>query len=202
LNIHLLNIWRLMMSPMVPLPLTIEHALLGYLNQRPMHGYEISQHLANSEGLGAVWRLKQSQLYALLSKLEEKGYITATIEPQDARPPRKVYHLTEEGKITFMKWIQSPVLHGRQIRLDFLAKLYFARRVDISLAKALIERQREVCYGWLDELHSSDPLLPSEGDSSYEWLVNQYREGQVQATLKWLDLCWDTLVEGLSIKDS
>ena len=65
------------MSPMVPLPLTIEHALLGYLNQKPMYGYEISQHLANSEGLGAVWRLKQSQLYALLSKLEEKGYITA-----------------------------------------------------------------------------------------------------------------------------
>jgi len=191
-----------MMSPMVPLPLTIEHALLGYLNQKPMYGYEISQHLANSEGLGAVWRLKQSQLYALLSKLEEKGYITATIEPQDARPPRKVYRLTEEGKNTFMKWIQSPVLHGRQIRLDFLAKLYFARRVDLSLAKALIERQRETCYGWLDGMRSDEPQPASRGDPSYEWLVNQYREGQVQATLKWLDLCWDTLVEGLSMKDS
>ena len=75
----------------VNLPLTTEHALLGFLRRRPMYGYEIHQQLTHPTGLGLVWRLKQSQLYALLAKLEEAGYVTTTIEPQETRPPRKIF---------------------------------------------------------------------------------------------------------------
>src|SRR4051812_40584710 len=97
------------MSPMVRLPLTTEHALLGFLRQQPMYGYEIHQQLSESAGLGLVWRLKQSQLYALLGKLEQEGYIVATLEAQDARPPRKVYRLTGSGHLAFLEWVQTPV---------------------------------------------------------------------------------------------
>src|SRR5258706_15088282 len=48
----------------------MEYALLGLIRARPMHAYELSQQLASGEALGRVWRLKQSHLYALLSKLE------------------------------------------------------------------------------------------------------------------------------------
>ncbi len=47
------------MSPMIKTPLTIEHALLGFLRQRPMHAYEIHQTLLRAEALGLVWHLKQ-----------------------------------------------------------------------------------------------------------------------------------------------
>lgn len=69
--------------------LTIEHALLGFIYEQPTHGYDIYQQLAAQTGLWQVWRLKQSQLYALLTKLEENGYITADVQSQAARPPRK-----------------------------------------------------------------------------------------------------------------
>src|SRR5438093_383044 len=62
------------MSPLLRQPLTVEHALLGFLQQQPMHGYEIYQHLAGLAGLGLVWQVKQSHLYALLDKLEADGY--------------------------------------------------------------------------------------------------------------------------------
>jgi PadR family transcriptional regulator AphA len=187
---------------MVTHPLTIEHALLGFLNQRPMHGYEIGQHLADSAGLGAVWRLKQSQLYALLSKLEEKGFIFATIEPQEARPPRKVYQLTERGRMIFLNWVQSPVSHGRQMRLDFLAKLYFARGVGLPAAKALVDQQRETCRGWLSDLQIRAGRQRVKRGFSYEWLVSQYRVGQVQATIEWLDKCWAELIDASATDDS
>jgi PadR family transcriptional regulator AphA len=76
------------MSPMVKLPLTIEHALLGLLRRGPMHAYEMHRMLLQSEALGLVWRLKQSQLYALLGRLEEAGYVAGVVEAQPARPPR------------------------------------------------------------------------------------------------------------------
>ena len=85
------------MSPMVKTPLSMEHALLGFVRQRPLHAYEIHQTLAQAEALGLVWHLKQGQTYALLARLEEAGYLAATIEPQDLRPPRKVLHLTPAG---------------------------------------------------------------------------------------------------------
>ena len=39
------------MSPMIKQPLTIEHALLGFLRQQPMHAYEIHQTLMRNEEL-------------------------------------------------------------------------------------------------------------------------------------------------------
>src|SRR3712207_428899 len=114
------------MSPMVKLPLTLEHALLGFLWQRPMHAYEIHQMLKEARALGLIWHLKQSQLYALLARLEEEGYITSITEPQGTRPPRRVMHLTSQGREAFQRWLVEPVAHGRDFRQEFLAKLFFA----------------------------------------------------------------------------
>ena len=58
------------MTPMVRRPLGVEQALLGFLTGRPMYGYEIHQCLSQPAGLGRVWRVKQSQAYALLARLE------------------------------------------------------------------------------------------------------------------------------------
>lgn len=175
---------------MIRSPLTIEHALLGFLRRQPDHGYEIYQQLSDPAGLGLVWRIKQSQLYALLTRLENKGYIKATVELQAARPPRKVFELTTAGYNAFLEWVQSPVAHGRQLRLDFLAKLYFARRE--GLASRLIEQQRATCGEWL--MAQQEQANALEASQPYDWLVHRFRVGQIQAMLDWLDVCEQTLV--------
>jgi PadR family transcriptional regulator AphA len=179
------------MSPKKRLPLTIEHALLGFLREHPQHGYEIYQQLADPDGLGLVWRLKQSQLYALLAKLEAQGYIAATIEPQEARPPRKVFHLTASGRDAFLEWLQSPVPHGRQLRLEFLAKLHFAQREGPEFAARLVEQQRATCRDWLSDQHQEAASLRHK--YPYQWLVHQFRIGQIEAMLAWLDTCEQVL---------
>ncbi|MBI3942613.1 MAG: helix-turn-helix transcriptional regulator [Chloroflexi bacterium] len=178
---------------MVRMPLTTEHALLGFLRQQPMYGYEIHQQLSESAGLGLVWRLKQSQLYALLGKLEQEGYIVATLEAQDARPPRKVYHLTDAGHRAFLEWVQTPVPHGRELRLDFLAKFYFARREGSAVALKLIAGQRAASASWL-EVQQAQAVAMQESHP-YEWLVCRFRIGQIQAILDWLDTCEQLLPE-------
>jgi DNA-binding PadR family transcriptional regulator len=176
-------------------PLTIEHCLLGFLRREPMHGYELHQRLADPAALGGVWRLKQSQLYALLARLEEEGYVSATLQPQDARPPRKVYRLTRTGRDAFQDWVRAPVPHGRQIRLEFLAKLYFARQAGRATARQLLERQRAAGRDWLAAQQARAAEVRAA--RPYAWLVCQFRIGQIEAMLDWLDACEKNLPDRL-----
>lgn len=180
------------MSPLRQSPLALEHALLGFLRQSPMHGYEIHQRLSDPAGLGAVWRIKQSYLYALLTRLENEGLIAiAILEAQDFRPPRKVFALTAEGEQAFLHWVQSPVEHGRDVRLNFLVKLFFARHEGNEAVVRLLERQRLACHNWLNDQEEAAAVLVET--KVYQWLVSQFRIGQLQAMLDWLDTCERTL---------
>ncbi len=183
------------MSPLTSSPLTVEHALLGLLRRQPAHGYEIHQRLADPAGLGLVWHVNQSHVYSLLTKLEERGYIEATIEEQGARPPRKVFHLTAQGTSVFLGWVQTPVEHGREFRLEFLAKVYFARREGEGVARRLLDRQRELCRTWLADLHAEAEGL--RDTRPYDWLVHQFRVGQIESMLDWLDICQQTLLDAV-----
>src|SRR5215216_1909843 len=157
------------MSPMVKQPLTIEHALLGFLRQQPMHAYEIHQTLMRNEALGLVWHLKQSLVYVMLERLEAEGFVTASLEPQGSRPPRKILQLTPDGQATFAEWLVTPVAHGRDFRLEFLAKLYFASQDDPSNTATLIATQQVACRDWLADLREQADALNEVRD--YDWLV-------------------------------
>ena len=173
------------MSPMVRQPMTIEHALLGFLREKPLHGYEIHRRMSDPEGLGLVWRIKQSQLYALLGKLEENGYVTSELESQGNRPPRKVYSLTNSGSAMFMEWVKNPVQHGREMRLNFMVKLFFARIEGKAVVAQLIDNQRDQCAQWLELVEIS-----SEGETkSFQNMIEWFRAGQIEAMLVWLDRC-------------
>lgn len=156
-----------------------------------MYGYEIHQQLSAATGLGLVWRLKQSQLYALLTKLEYQGFVATTIEYQETRPPRKMFELTETGHQAFLDWVQQPVEQGRKLRLDFLAKLYFARAEGTAVVTQLIDHQRQACRNWLRQLQEETETL--RYSQPYDWLVHKFRVGQIEAILAWLDTCQETL---------
>lgn len=166
----------------------IELALLGFLRQKPLHGYAIHHRLSDAAGLGPVWQIKLSQLYALLGKLEDAGYISATTELQENKPPRKIFHLTGDGRDAYLAWVQRPVDHGRALRLEFLVKLYFARREGEDAAVHLLAAQRAKCHEWLAAEQEMIHCDVANG-RQYSRLVHQFRVGQVQAMLDWLDLC-------------
>jgi DNA-binding PadR family transcriptional regulator len=167
--------------------LTIEHALLGFLNERPMHGYELYQQLTSTGGLWQVWRLKQSQVYALLARIEEKGLVSAELQPQRSSPPRKTYSLTGAGSSAFAHWLASPVARGREMRIEFLAKLYFALRMGPPAADRLLERQAAACAAWLVDLNRRP--LPAPQEEMFAYAVQQFRLNQVECFMAWLTEC-------------
>lgn len=175
----------------------VEHALLGLLRARPMHAYEMHQQLVQAEALGLVWRLKQGHLYALLARLESAGLIAATTETQGTRPPRRMLALTPAGEEAYAAWLAAPVAHGRDFRLEFLAKLYFAAREGPAAVRALVDRQRAACAGWLAELRAQARAV--EAERPYDALVLEFRAGQMAAILPWLARCEAVLAGSASV---
>jgi PadR family transcriptional regulator AphA len=179
------------MSPMVRRSLTIEYALLGFLQQGPMHGYQLHQQLNDPDGLGRIWRLKQARLYALLDRLEEDGHISSSLQQQENRPRRRIFQMTAQGQNAFQEWLSTPVQTPREMRQEFQAKLYFSQLAGCEASLLLIAVQRQVCQQWLAS-HK-----PSANDNaiekSYAWLVDEFRIGQIQATLDWLDISQEKL---------
>jgi DNA-binding PadR family transcriptional regulator len=175
------------MGTSAPAPQGLELALLGLLRTRPHHAYELHQELQRHEALGIVWRLKQGNLYALLAKLEETDYLASTLEVRGTRPPRKMLHLTARGHEAFMQWLEQPVGHGRDFRLEFLAKLYFAAQEGETAVGTLISRQRAACHAWVADLERQVQAISPE--HPFERLVLQFRASQLEAILSWLDTC-------------
>jgi DNA-binding PadR family transcriptional regulator len=152
-----------------------------------MYGYEIYQRLMAGAELGLVWNIKQSQLYALLARLEQDGMLSSTVEQQGVRPPRKVLAITARGAAAFDAWVRSPVDHGRDFRMEFLAKLYCAREEGEPVARELLSAQRGATTERLEELRARAAALDPAG--SFDWLVARFRVSQLEAALAWLDLC-------------
>ena len=169
------------MSPRQKEPLTYEHALLGFLLETPMHAYALHQRIIHSP-LGQVWHIKQSALYAMITRLQELSYITVSADTDDARGKRYL-SITDEGVAIFRIWCQSPVDHLRDIRIEFLAKLYFTLRCYPNLAPHLLNMQHRACLSWLAQLST-----PKQTES-YITMVYTYRRGQIEAALRWIEEC-------------
>ena len=167
--------------------ITVEYALIGLLRQQPMHGYELHQQLVQRSNLGSVWHVKQSMLYAILSRLEDEGLVWASVEEQGLRPPRRLLHVTPHGEAAFHAWMARPVESGRSFRLEFLAKLYFARQEGSASVGRLVECQQASLTEQVGRLRSAlDALATSVG---FDRLVLLFRVGQLEAMLTWLEEC-------------
>jgi len=167
-------------------PLSIEYVLLGFLEQSPIHGYDLYKKITSFDAISLVWNIKQSQLYALLERLEAEGLILSTLIPGDSHPDRKQFHITSVGRQTFYAWRNSPVQHGRDIRMEFLAKMYFALLAGPEAALELIEKQKTACFEWLSVFQNDE--MNTNDEQVYERLVFNYRAMQIQATIEWLEM--------------
>lgn len=162
-----------------------EYALLGLLREGPGHGYRLAAAFAPEGRLGPVLRLKMSQMYAYLHKLERLGWLTAHDVPGTVRP-RRVFALTPDGERAFDDWLVRPVEATRDVRLDFLVKLAFAIERDPAAAAALVRLQRNATSARLTRLRAQAAEAP--GDRlNLRGLALGHRIHQTEATLAWLE---------------
>ncbi|MCF8119787.1 MAG: PadR family transcriptional regulator [Deltaproteobacteria bacterium] len=157
-----------------------EYALLGALMSGPRHGYEILQFLES--GLGPAWRVSPSQLYVLLRRLKDQDWVSSSIKTQDTRPSKRVFSITPEGETHFLKWVRRPTDHVRDLRIEFLAKLFFLKDLGLEGGEALVNAQ----IALLEQVNKGFTQKRQGEKDPYKRLIYGFRITTLTGWLKWL----------------
>jgi len=165
-----------------PSSFPMEQALLGFLMQGAAHGYALHQRA--EEELGRIWYMGMSNVYATLKDLEEAGHVESTLD-EESYPPRKVYAITPVGRAAFLAWVRDPVEAVRDIRVEFLAKLYFYHTLELDDALSLLRAQAALCRERLEELEQR-----AAGSSDrFGCIVSDFRRRRILSSIEWLRAC-------------
>jgi len=161
----------------------VHFIILGFINEEPMHGYQIYKYLTDPQGIGLVWKIKVTNIYGLMDVLEKSELIEAVEPPSTNReyPPKKYFGITPTGKEQFEAWLKTPVKHGREIRQVFLAKVYFSQKQGEQAFQNLLTDQINECKTWLKNINRS-----SQYEHEFNRVVLSYRTMQIENTIAWL----------------
>jgi len=157
-----------------------QYLILGLLLMKEQHGYDLHQHLSST--MGRAWYTGKSHMYALLTRLEASGYILSRTKRQEPKPPRKIYRITPEGRRVFEQWVSTPVQRIRDLRLEFLTKLFFIRNLGLFNTDNLLSAQADLCTERLETLKTQ--LARTE--DPFDRLVYDFRISQIVAVIHWL----------------
>jgi PadR family transcriptional regulator AphA len=173
----------------------LKYALLGFLNCGSNTGYELKQTMDQSTG--HFWHAKQSQIYTTLKKLEQDGLINSHPEPQERRPDRRVYTITEPGQKQLHQWLLQPLTKLDTTKQSLLLKLFFSGNLaketlltQLRLLRNLHERQVELYKtetpDFIDEKIKS--CQPEFGQDLYLWeATRRFGESYETMYISWLD---------------
>jgi DNA-binding PadR family transcriptional regulator len=127
--------------------MSLEHAILGFLNYSPETGYDLKKEFDLS--VRHFWPADQSQIYRTLSRLADKGWVSMTVVKQADRPDRKVYSITEEGKTELHRWLGSslPVSEHRNAEL---IQVFFAGQLSDAQILEIFESEAKKVLAVLD----------------------------------------------------
>ena len=165
----------------VPYRNPAEFAVMGALDLQDSHGYKLVAFL--QENLSGICWLGRSQIYALLSKLEQERLTVHERIEQSNLPSKKVFRLTQSGRNELHQWLTAPVSNLRDLRIEFLIKLFFARFRSEDTEMVLLSEQLQVCKSKRSRLIElrSGPLNRIDQEAL------EYRISMAQAACVWLE---------------
>ena len=160
-----------------------EFALLGFLILGPSHVYDLHQRFVSE--LGHVWHLSQSQAYAILNRLENRGDISAQVIEQEKLPARQILRITELGRRRFFEWLELGIGRtARSIRLEFLTRLYFTQLHRPENIAQIHKAQSAEIESTIDRLESLLEHLPP--DQVFNRLSLNLRLQQMRLIQNWV----------------
>jgi len=159
-----------------------KYAILGLLNQKPMHGYEIKKEFEKS--VSYIWSINVGQLYTLLKKMEGENIIVKKEVPQENKRDKIVYEITDAGRNELQEWLSIPILN-RQTKDEFYLKMMFLAQVGKEKATMYIDEQIEV----MEKQCETFKAMKTDHGESMEKFMGLLLEASImhfEVDIKWL----------------
>ena len=85
--------------------MALEHALLVSLREHPAAGLELARRFDRS--IGFFWSATHQQIYKVLRRMEDAGWVVSRTQAQDGRREKNVYTVTAAGERALAQWVQE-----------------------------------------------------------------------------------------------
>src|SRR3954471_24378853 len=172
----------------------LEFAILGLLQQSPMHGYELRKELAAV--LGGLRSISYGSLYPALKRLQAAGYIASdeptprALLPADApaltgRRGKVVYTITAEGKERFHELVSSTGPEAYDDENRFGVHLAFFRHTAADVRLRILEGRRRTVERQRDRLMDSLRRTQEKLDR-YTLELQRHGLDSVDREVRWL----------------
>lgn len=150
-----------------------------------MSGYDVK---AMFKGLS--WLIdtpSYGSLYPTLHTLLEDDLVTVDVEPNEGKPPKKLYTITDAGRRALKLWLQEPSSQDLSIKA-FVRQLIMAESLSQDELKAHLARRRTQVISYLDSAREDDQEAAKDADKDLgQRLVHDYSAAIARAELAWLD---------------
>ena len=135
--------------------------VLGFLNRKPMYGYEIIQ-FTKMHALDVWAGVKMPSIYKALQRLEVKKYISGKQVVEGNNPPRKVFTITKKGIQYFREILKYFLGSKSELNVDFwMAISFMAKGISKELFLQLLDQRMDKIITHIKH-HKEECDLPEE----------------------------------------
>jgi PadR family transcriptional regulator, regulatory protein AphA len=181
--------------------MTLEHAILGFLEREPMTGYDLKTRCFDAAA-GHVWTADQAQVYRTLERLSERGLVRSRVVPQRGKPDRRIFRITPKGREALLSWLRKPQTVSA-VRDPLLVRVFMASDLSDSEISGLLSEAREDYQARLETLRvEAAAPVPScaardeRGAALYRMTLGAAMSA-TRAVIDWIDDCAERVSSGL-----
>ncbi|MFI8287979.1 PadR family transcriptional regulator [Streptomyces sp. ms191] len=120
--------------------MALEHAILVSLLEKPGSGYELARRFERS--IGYFWTATHQQIYRVLKRMENDGWVDVRDVPQQGRPDKKEYSVADLGRAALSSWLHEPI-EPESVRHDLAVKIRGAAFDDPAALTDEVERHKQ-----------------------------------------------------------
>jgi len=151
----------------------LEHAILGFLDYRPLSGYDLKAMFEAS--VKHFWPADQSQIYRTLARLSDTGLTRIELVEQTDRPDRKVYHITDAGREELHRWLTGEPAPSCE-RIASLVQIFFAGGLSDDEVLSMLRRHAERNRSVLERLraipaHDKPHVIDASAKDKFFWML-------------------------------
>lgn len=179
----------------------LKHTILGLLNYQDMTGYDIDRWL--QKPISFFWHAQTSQVYKELNVIMNHHWVECHVEVQEGKPNRKVFSITDEGRIELTRWLgDADLTEIMKYKNPLLIKIFFSGNIDLGSTMRLLEKYIAECNTIIASMNEDTRNIPGyeeqfqSEDASFYWgMTMTYGFMYYQNEIKWANWCIEKLKE-------
>jgi DNA-binding PadR family transcriptional regulator len=176
----------------------VKTVCLGMLTDGAASGYDLKKQFEST--FGHFFAAGYGSIYPALSSLSEQGFVTCEQIPQDGKPDRKVYEITDDGLAFLLKALENPS-PCHKVRSEFLATMCFAHLMPPEQVEKVLESRVEDCAFY------TKMISDMQANSMQDWpaglkFVAGFGKAMSEAMKKYVDENRHLLIEDKQTKSA